>query len=112
MSIKAEARLTRARQQSTLARQALTESLVDLQTRLSPRNLVGEAMDEARLRAERIAEQLVGKVRARPASAVGVLAAFLIFLGRGWIAAKLSAIIARQHGKDMAMDESQERDDG
>lgn len=110
MAIRTEERLARAREKSLLARQALTESLVDLQTRLSPRNLVGEAFDEARQRAEQIADQLVGKVRQRPASVLTAVAAFLIFLGRGWIAGKLGEIMARQHGKrDTADDESQER---
>lgn len=95
MTSKSEHRLAHARQAAADARQRLTGTMVELQARLSPRNLVAEAVEEARDRAEKLAGDLAQSVRDRPATATAAVVTLILFLGRDWIFNKLTEIIAR-----------------
>ena len=76
------AEIVRARQEAELARQRLTATVGELQHRLSPGTLAGNAWEGVKDRSGELADDAVEAVRARPVAAGAALGALLLFLAR------------------------------
>lgn len=83
--------LARATARSIAARQQLADTLVDLQSRLSPDRLLRDGLDELRDAAADIGRDAIDQVRARPGQAIAVVAAIIMFLARDRLADLVSA---------------------
>lgn len=64
------------------ARAALIETVHELQQRLQPRTLAGEAWEKAKIKGADLAEDAVDAVKKRPVAVGGVVAALTMFLAR------------------------------
>ncbi|MBB5687255.1 DUF3618 domain-containing protein [Sphingobium boeckii] len=90
-----ELRLIRARLHSQRARARLTNTMVEMQARLRPAALIEDAVDELRERASEGAREALAFVKARPATAAGIVAAALVYLFRDRVFDTLVAIFSR-----------------
>ncbi|MGH6729123.1 MAG: hypothetical protein ACREBK_03125, partial [Sphingomicrobium sp.] len=61
---------------------ALIDTARELQARLEPRTLAGEAWEKAKNKGADLAEEAVDAVKARPFIATGIAAAIALFLAR------------------------------
>ncbi len=78
-----ERRLAAATAEADAARARVADTVVEIQRRLSPRKLLGEAAEEVREHAGAFAQGGLNFARERPAAVSGVVGAALLFLFRG-----------------------------
>lgn len=71
-----------ARIEVARTRAALIETARDLQARLQPKTLAGEAWEKAKVKGADLAEDAVDAVKKRPVAVGGVIAALAMFLAR------------------------------
>ncbi|RHW17299.1 DUF3618 domain-containing protein [Sphingomonas gilva] len=83
--------LARATARSIAARQQLADTLVDLQSRLSPDRLLRDGLDELRDAAADMGRDAIDQVRSRPGQAIAVAVAIVMFLARDRIADLVSS---------------------
>ena len=76
------AEITRARTEAELARQRLSHTLGELQTRLKPGTLANNAWEGVKDKSGEIADDAVEAVKARPVAAGAVVGAVLLYLAR------------------------------
>jgi hypothetical protein len=76
------AEILKAKREAEHARRELMGTAHDLQTRLKPGTIVGNAWDGVKERGTDIAENTVEAVKARPYPVAAGLAAFTLFLAR------------------------------
>ena len=76
------AQLERAKIEAERARRRFGDSVATLQERLKPGALADQAWTGVKDKGSEIADGAVDAVKARPAAAAGVAAAFLLFLAR------------------------------
>lgn len=103
--------LTRAQYEAEAAKKRLAASLSTLQSRLRPANLVSNAWDGVRDKSGVMADDAVQAVKARPATASGILAAFLLFLARDPLRRVVSRFIARRRLPEGAITTRLKRND-
>lgn len=77
-----EKTLEQAQREVEQAKKRLASTLGTLQYRLKPATLMTNAWDGVRDKSSELADDAIQAVKDRPATASGVLAAFLIFLAR------------------------------
>lgn len=75
-------KIVAARIEVARARAALIDTARELQARLEPRTLAGEAWEKAKNKGADLAEEAVDAVKSRPAAVGGVVAALAMFLAR------------------------------
>ncbi|MGE5722161.1 MAG: DUF3618 domain-containing protein [Sphingomonadales bacterium] len=88
--------LEQAKLDAERARKRLASTLGELQQRLKPGALAGQAWSGVREKGSEIADDAVEAVRERPAATAGVLAAFALFLARGQIISAASRLAFRR----------------
>jgi len=88
-------RIEQAKRDAEAARGELASTLANLQQRLKPGALANQAWSGVRDKGSELADEAVEVVKARPAAAAGVLAAFALFLARGQIVSAASRVVAR-----------------
>lgn len=76
--------LATAEAEALAARQQLTRTMVDIQSRLNPRALVREALDEAREVGSELLHSGLAHVRQHPAPLIGIGATIAGFVARNW----------------------------
>ena len=86
------AEIVRARKEAELARQRLTATVGELQHRLSPGTLAGNAWEGVKDKSGELADDAVEAVRARPVAAGAALGAVLLFLARSPIKSAASRL--------------------
>ena len=86
------AEIVRARKEADLARQRLTATVGELQHRLSPGTLAGNAWEGVKDKSGELADDAVEAVRARPVAAGAALGAVLLFLARSPIKSAASRL--------------------
>ncbi len=77
--------LATAEAEALAARQQLTRTMVDIQSRLNPRALVREALDEAREMGSELLHSGLAHVRQHPAPLIGIGATIAGFVARNWL---------------------------
>lgn len=87
-------RIEQAKREADAARGELASTLASLQQKL-PASLANQAWSGVRDKGSELADEAVEVVKARPAAAAGVLAAFALFLARGQIVSAASRVMAR-----------------
>jgi ElaB/YqjD/DUF883 family membrane-anchored ribosome-binding protein len=92
--------IEQAKIEAERARKRLATTLNDVQEKLKPASLASQAWSGVRDKGSEIADEAVEAVKGRPAAAAGVLAACLLFLGRGRIISAASRLVARGGKKD------------
>jgi hypothetical protein len=95
------AELTRARREAATARRRLADTVAELQERLKPGTLAGNAWEGVKLRSGDMAEDAVQAVKARPVVVSAALAAFGLFLARAPIRSAVSRLFAGQPDEDL-----------
>lgn len=80
----AEVDLANAEARSKAARAQLTATLVEIQTRLSPRSLLREAVDEVRETSVELLRQGLTKAREHPGPLIGIAATIAAYVARDW----------------------------
>ncbi|MFL6856989.1 MAG: DUF3618 domain-containing protein [Allosphingosinicella sp.] len=93
--------LIAARAEAEAARARLTATVGELQRRLSPSTLAGNAWDGVKERTGEAAEGAVEAVKARPVAVSGALAAFALFLARKPIRSAVSRLFADEPPEDL-----------
>jgi hypothetical protein len=78
------------------ARRQLVDTATELQARLRPGTLASNAWEGVKDRGGELADDAVEAVKARPAAAASVLAAFTLFLARRPIKSGLSKLFSKQ----------------
>jgi hypothetical protein len=84
--------ILKAKRDAEQARKALLETAHELQTRLKPGTIVGNAWDGVKERGSDMAENTVEAVKARPYPVAAGLAAFTLFLARKPIRSAVSKL--------------------
>ena len=74
--------IMKAKTDAELARQRLSSTLGELQTRLSPGTLASNAWEGVKDKSGEIADEAVEAVKSRPVVSGAALGAFLLFLAR------------------------------
>lgn len=92
--------LTQAQYEVEQAKKRLASTLGSLQYRLRPGNLVNEAWEGVRDKSSEMADGALQKVKDRPMTASGIIAAILIFLARDPLWAALSKLLGRDEEED------------
>lgn len=87
--------LARATARSIVARQQLANTMVDLQSRLSPQRLMREGVQELRETAGELGRDTLDHVRANPGQVAGLVGALIIFFARDRIADSVSKLAQR-----------------
>ena len=72
----------RAKREAVLARQRLDGTLVEVQERMKPASLAGEAWDGVKDKSADLTDAALGAVRKRPVAVSMALGAFALFLAR------------------------------
>ena len=72
----------RAKREAVQARQRLDGTLVEVQERMKPANLAGEAWDGVKDKSADLTDAALGAVRKRPVAVSMALGAFALFLAR------------------------------
>jgi ElaB/YqjD/DUF883 family membrane-anchored ribosome-binding protein len=88
-------RIEQAKRAADAAREELASTLTSLQAKLKPASLANQAWSGVRDKGSELADEAVEVVKARPAAAAAVLAAFGLFLARGQIVSAASRVVAR-----------------
>jgi hypothetical protein len=88
-------RIEQAKREADAARDDVASTLAALQQRLKPGALANQAWSGVRDKGTELADEAVEVVKARPAAAASVLAAFALFLARGQIVSAASRVVAR-----------------
>ncbi len=82
---RADHELARAEAQAAAARRQLAQTLVDIQTRLSPRALARGAVEEMRDTALEIAHAAMDAVKRNPSPWLGIGAAISFVVAKRWL---------------------------
>ena len=88
------AEITRARTEAELARQRLSHTLGELQTRLKPGTLANNAWEGVKDKSGELADDAVQAVKSRPVAVSAVLAAVTLFLARAPIKSAVSSLFS------------------
>jgi len=79
-----ESELAAAEVKSRAARAKLTATMVDIQSRLNPRVLMREAVEEIRDTGVELFRQGIAKARANPGPMLGIAATIAAYVARDW----------------------------
>jgi hypothetical protein len=90
-----------ARRQADAARQRLLATAAELQERLRPGTIAGNAWEGVKDRSGELADDAVEAVKARPIAAASVLAAFTLFLARSPIKSAVSRLFSKHADEDL-----------
>jgi hypothetical protein len=88
------AEIGKAKQQAEAARRRLIATAAELQQRLKPATLAGNAWEGVKDKSGALAEDALDAVKARPVAASAALAAFTLFLARAPIKAAVSRLFS------------------
>lgn len=80
------AELILAEQEARIARDQLTATLVAIQSRVTPRALAREAIDEIRETGAELAQAAIDAAKRNPGPLIGIGATLIALLGRHWFA--------------------------
>ena len=94
-------RVYEARQRAETARKQLMETATELQARLRPGTIASNAWEGVKDKSGELADDAVGAVKARPAAAASVLAAFTLFLARRPIKSAVSKLFSKEPDGDL-----------
>jgi hypothetical protein len=95
------AEIVRAKQETELARRQLAATVAELQQRLKPTTIAGNAWEGVKEKSGEIAEEAVEAVKARPVAVSAALAVFTLFLARQPIRSGLSRLFAGTPDEDL-----------
>jgi hypothetical protein len=93
--------LVKARREAEQARRRLQETVHELQQRLKPGTIAGNAWEGVKEKSGEIAEDAVGAVKARPVVVSAGLAAFTLFLARAPIKAAVARLFSSDEDEDL-----------
>lgn len=79
-----EDNLTAAEAKADAARQALTATLVDIQSRLNPRSLIREGLEELRDTGVEMVRSGLNQARKHPGPIIGIVATVAAYVARDW----------------------------
>ena len=89
-------RVYEARQRAEAARRDLIATATELQERLRPATIASNAWEGVKDKSGELADDAVEAVKARPAAAASVLAAFTLFLARRPIKSAVSKLFSKE----------------
>jgi hypothetical protein len=89
--------IIRAKAEAELARQRLTTTIGDVQTRLSPGTLANNAWEGVKDKSGEIADDAVEAVKARPVASGAVLGAVLLYMARSPIKSAAARLFGSGH---------------
>ncbi len=93
--------LVRAKQEAEQARQRFAGTLSELQRRLKPGTIAGNAWDGVKERSGELAEDAAQAVRARPVAVSAGLAAFTLFLARKPLRSVVTRLFSSEPDEDL-----------
>lgn len=93
--------IARARQEAELARERMTTTAAELQQRLKPGTIAGNAWAGVRDKSADMAGEAVGAVKARPVIVSAALAAFTLFLARAPLKSAVSRLFGSEADEDL-----------
>jgi len=94
------AEIERARRESARARRTLETTLAEVQQRLRPGNLAGEAWDGVKGKGAELAGDAIEAAKARPGAVSIALGALGLFLARKPLKRAVSRLISGEEGTD------------
>lgn len=106
------AELVAAKAQAEAARARLMDTVGELQHRLSPATIAGNAWDGVKEKTTDVAEGAVEAVKARPVAVSAGLAAFTLFLARSPIRSTLSRLFSQSPDEDLVITRLADTDGG
>jgi hypothetical protein len=95
-----ESELSAAEVKSRAARAKLTATMVDIQSRLNPRTLIREAVEEIRDTGVELFRQGIAKARANPGPMIGIAATIAAYVARDWFVSHARRASAEQGQSD------------
>jgi hypothetical protein len=104
--------LIAARAQAEAARARLMGTVGELQHRLSPGTIAGNAWDGVKEKTSDVAETAVEAVKARPVAVSAALGAFALFLARSPIKSGISRLFAHDADEDLVTTRLADKDTG
>jgi hypothetical protein len=104
--------LVAAKAQAEAARARLMATAHELQHRLSPSTIAGNAWDGVKEKTSDAAETAVEAVKARPVAVSATLAAFTLFLARSPIRSAVSRLFSRGPDEDLVTTRLADRGEG
>jgi len=104
--------LIAAKSQAEAARARLMATVAELQDRLSPSTIAGNAWDGVKEKTSDVAEGAVEAVKARPVVVSAGLAAFALFLARSPIRSAVSRLFADRPDEDLVTTRLADKDAG
>jgi ElaB/YqjD/DUF883 family membrane-anchored ribosome-binding protein len=104
--------LIAARAQADAARARLMGTVGELQHRLSPGTIAGNAWDGVKEKTTDVAETAVEAVKARPVAVSAALGAFALFLARSPIKSGISRLFAHAPDEDLVTTRLADKDTG
>lgn len=90
----------RAKREAVQARQRLDGTLVEVQERMKPANLAGEAWDGVKDKSADLTDAALGAVRKRPVAVSMALGAFALFLAREPLKRTVTRLFADEEEDD------------
>ena len=90
----------RAKREAVQARQRLDGTLVEVQERMKPANLAGEAWDGVKDKSADLTDAALGAVRKRPVAVSMALGAFALFLAREPLKRTVTRLFADEQEDD------------
>ena len=90
----------RAKREAVQARQRLDGTLVEVQERMKPANLAGEAWDGVKDKSADLTDAALGAVRKRPVAVSMALGAFALFLAREPLKRTVTRLFADEQEED------------
>jgi hypothetical protein len=94
------AEVERARREAVLARRRFDGTLTEVQERMKPANLAGEAWDGVKDKSADLTDAALGAVRKRPVAVSMALGAFALFLAREPIKRTVTRLFADDEEED------------
>jgi hypothetical protein len=104
--------LVRVRQEAERARQRLAATVAELQQRLKPGTLAGQAWEGVKDKGGELAVGAVGAVKARPVAVSAALAVFTLFLARAPIRSAMTRLLADEKDENLVTARLDGGDDG
>ena len=93
--------LTRAKQEAELSRRQLLTTVGELQRRLKPTTLAGNAWEGVTDKAGAFADDAVQAVKTRPVAVSAALGAFTLFLARSPIRSAMSRLFSKKPDENL-----------
>ena len=94
------AEVERARREAVLARRRFDGTLIEVQERMKPANLAGEAWDGVKDKSADLTDAALGAVKKRPVAVSMALGAFALFLAREPIKRTVTRLFADDEEED------------